>query len=144
MLVTWKRCEFIVSSRRRPTSCGHDWTRPTSDTSDPTNYLPIALTICVCKECSKLCKQETGVPQGSILSVTLFCLKINSIIKAVCPRCRLLSLRGRLSDLLPFKTYSQRCLNKLQEWADTNGFKFSTAKTVCVHFCRLRKFHSFS
>jgi len=36
----------------------------------------------------------------------------------------------------------QRSLNKLQEWADTNGFKFSTAKTVCVHFCRLRKFHS--
>ena len=25
---------------------------------------------------SKLCEQETGVPQGSILSVTLFCLKI--------------------------------------------------------------------
>jgi len=36
----------------------------------------------------------------------------------------------------------QRCLNKLQEWADTNGFKFSTAETVCIHFCRLRKFHS--
>jgi len=34
---------------------------------------------------SKLCEQETGVPEGSILSVTLFCLKINSIIKAVCP-----------------------------------------------------------
>jgi len=34
---------------------------------------------------SKLCEQEMGVPQGGILSVTLFCLKINSIIKAVCP-----------------------------------------------------------
>ena len=34
------------------------------------------------------------------------------------------------------------CLTKLQEWADTNGFKFSTAKTVCVHFCRLHKFYS--
>ena len=34
---------------------------------------------------SKLCEQETEVPHGSILSVTLFCLKINSIIKAVCP-----------------------------------------------------------
>ena len=30
---------------------------------------------------------------------------------------------------------------KLQEWADTNGFKFSESKTVCVHFCRLRKQH---
>jgi len=33
----------------------------------------------------------------------------------------------------------QTCLNKLQNWADTNGFKFSTSKTVCMHFCRLRK-----
>ena len=32
----------------------------------------------------KLSEQETGVPQGSILSVTLFCLKINSIVKALC------------------------------------------------------------
>jgi len=31
--------------------------------------------------------------------------------------------------------------NKLQEWADTNGLNFSTAKTVCIHFCRLGKFH---
>jgi len=36
----------------------------------------------------------------------------------------------------------QRCLNKLQEWADTNGFIFSTAKTICLHFCRLCKLHS--
>jgi len=35
----------------------------------------------------------------------------------------------------------QRCLNKLQYWADTNGFRFSTFKTVCVHFCRLLKPH---
>jgi len=35
----------------------------------------------------------------------------------------------------------QRCLNKLQNWADTNGFKFSASKTVCMHCCRLRKLH---
>jgi len=34
---------------------------------------------------SKVCEQEMGVPQGSILSVSLFCLKINSIVKALCP-----------------------------------------------------------
>ena len=32
-------------------------------------------------------------------------------------------------------------VNKLQKWVDTNGFKFSTAKTVCLHFCRLHKLH---
>ena len=35
----------------------------------------------------------------------------------------------------------QQCLNRLQVWADENGFKFSTTKTVCVHFCRKRKLH---
>ena len=35
----------------------------------------------------------------------------------------------------------QRSLCKLQDWIDSNGFKFSQTKTVCVHFCRLRKPH---
>ena len=35
----------------------------------------------------------------------------------------------------------QLCLNKIQNWADTNGFKFSRTKTACVHFCNKRKHH---
>ena len=34
---------------------------------------------------SELHKQEQGVPQGSILSVTLFSLKINNIVKTLNP-----------------------------------------------------------
>ena len=34
---------------------------------------------------SQLYDQEMGVPQGSILPVTLFGLKINSIIKSIAP-----------------------------------------------------------
>ena len=37
----------------------------------------------------------------------------------------------------------QQCLNKLSDWADTNGFKFSSSKTVCMHFCRLHKLHKY-
>ena len=29
----------------------------------------------------------------------------------------------------------QLCLNSVQEWISKNGFKFSTIKTVCMHFC---------
>jgi len=35
----------------------------------------------------------------------------------------------------------QQNLNKIQKWADENGFRFSSSKTVCMHFCRLRKLH---
>jgi len=88
-----------------------------------------------------------GVPQGSILSVTLFCLKINSIVKALCPvvECSLyvddFLICYRSKHIHIIERHFQRCLNKLQDWADTNGFKFSTSKTVCMHFCRLRESH---
>ena len=44
--------------------------------------IDLRLSLCLY---SKPCNQEMGVPQGSILSVTLFCLKINSIVEALCP-----------------------------------------------------------
>ena len=33
-------------------------------------------------------------------------------------------------------------LNKIQKWSSENGFKFSKSKTVCMHFCHLRKAHN--
>ena len=96
---------------------------------------------------SQLFDQEMGVPQGSILSVTLFGLKINSIVKAISPgvECSLyvddflICYRSKYINII--ERHIQRCLNKLSIWADTNGFKFSPSKTVCMHFCRLRKLH---
>ena len=35
----------------------------------------------------------------------------------------------------------QQNLNKIENWATSNGFKFSKPKTQCVHFCQLRKQH---
>jgi len=70
---------------------------------------------------SKVCEQEMGIPQGSILSVTLFCLKINSIAKALCPGVDcflyiddfLIWYRSKYIHMI--KRHLQRCLNKLQE-----------------------------
>ena len=28
----------------------------------------------------------------------------------------------------------QLCVNSVQKWVTENGFKFSTCKTVCIHF----------
>ena len=33
----------------------------------------------------------------------------------------------------------QLCVNSVQVWVSKNGFKFSTSKTVCMHFCNQRK-----
>ena len=35
----------------------------------------------------------------------------------------------------------QQNLNKIENWATSNGFKFSKSKTQCVHFFQLRKQH---
>ena len=33
----------------------------------------------------------------------------------------------------------QLCVNSVQGWISKNGFKFSTSKTVCMHFCNQHK-----
>ena len=33
----------------------------------------------------------------------------------------------------------QLCVNSVQDWISNNGFKFSTSKTVCMHFYNQRK-----
>ena len=92
-------------------------------------------------------KQEMGVPQGSILSVTLFVLKINNIVK-----CLPAGVRGSLfvdDFLICYRSKSmhsiervlQGCLKKIESWADSNGFQFSKSKTVCMHFCNKRNPH---
>ncbi len=92
-------------------------------------------------------EQEMGVPQGSILSVTLFSIKINSIVNCLASdtNCSLyvddflICFGGKKMATIERKL--QQTLNKLQIWADTNGFKFSRSKTVCMHFCRSTHCH---
>ena len=36
----------------------------------------------------------------------------------------------------------QLCQNKIEKWAMENGFKFSSSKTVVMHFCNKRGLHS--
>ena len=97
---------------------------------------------------SDLSQQEMGVPQGSILSVTLFGLKINSIVKVLKPTMKgslfvddiLICMRSK--NMRTIERQLQQTLNSLQDWADSNGFRFSKSKTVCVHFCQMRHQHN--
>ena len=74
-------------------------------------------------------------------------IKINDIVKCL----------GNLSDcsfyvnnfciccrsksMATIERQLQQNLNKIENWATSNVFKFSKSKTQCVHFCQLRKQH---
>ena len=89
-----------------------------------------------------------GVPQGSILSVTLFNIKISNLVKYLN-----LGVEGSLyvHDFLicckskyirTIECQLQQCLNKINDWTLKNGFKFSKNKTQCIHFSNLHKMHN--
>ncbi|GBM14706.1 putative RNA-directed DNA polymerase from transposon X-element [Araneus ventricosus] len=91
--------------------------------------------------------QEEGVPQGSVLSVTLFILKINNILKQL-PT----SVRGYLyvddlyisctgTNMNFIQRQLQTAVNNITQWCNSNGFTISTCKTAGVHFCRKRNLH---
>ena len=97
---------------------------------------------------SELQEQEMRVPQGSILSVTLFNIKINNIVK-----CLNLGIKDSpyVDDFLicckskyirTIERQLQQCLNKINNWTIKNGFKFSKNETQCMHFCNLHKMHN--
>ena len=97
---------------------------------------------------SDLHNQEAGVPQGSILSVTLFLLKINSIVQCLPSniKCSLFVddflICYRSKNMNSIERLLQLCLNNIQNWADENGFQFSKTKTVCMHFCQQLFLHT--
>jgi len=94
-------------------------------------------SVCLGACLSGLFDQEMGVLQGRLLSVALFALKINSIVKAVSPGVECSLYVGDFLIVYCSKyIHIIECHLQLSHWADTNGFKFSSSKTVCMHFCR--------
>ena len=89
--------------------------------------------------------QEEGIPQGSVLSVTCFSVAINNIVKAVSSpvKCSLFVddfvLYCTSYDAASACKYLQKSIDSVSRWADHNGFKFSTTKTVAVRFARCRR-----
>lgn len=88
---------------------------------------------------------ETGLPQGSVLSCTLFNLAIEALLRAVDDPVRALLFADDLVLFLSGKDDKQTeatlqaTVNKLNEAAKENDFKFSKKKTEVVLFSRKRK-----
>jgi hypothetical protein len=95
---------------------------------------------------SDIHQQEMGVPQGSILSPALFSIKINDIVKAVQQGsdCSLFvddfGLYVTGSIYAGVQRRLQLCVEKIRQWAEENGFTFSSTKTQCIHFHNSRQF----
>ena len=125
--------------------------KPGKDPNNPSNYHPIVLTSCICKSFKVWVEstfldsqpQEMSVPQGSILAVTLFSVKIN-ITQCLKPGvdCSLcvndFQIYYRSSNMSITECQLQFCFNKLQQWAIDDSFQFSKTKTVCMHIGQKR------
>ena len=90
--------------------------------------------------------QDMGIPQGSILSVTLFSVKINSMTQCLKHGvdCSLyiddFQICYRSSNI---ECQSQFCLNKLQQWSTDNGVRFSFNKKSIMYAYLLKTRSSF-
>ena len=93
--------------------------------------------------------QEKGVPEGCVLSVTLFTMRINGMHKAINNTSNSLSslyvdgyqLAYSHSDLTVIEEQLQSSINRITEWTNNNGCEFSVEKTRAVHFTMKQGLH---
>ena len=88
--------------------------------------------------------QENGIPQGGVLSVALFAVMINDIgddLPTAVGRSLFvddLAVWYSASSARLVSRQLQLAVSRLERWSAENGLRFSTTKTVAVHFCRRR------
>ena len=88
--------------------------------------------------------QENGIPQGGVLSVALFAVMINDIgddLPTAVGRSLFvddLAVWYSASSARLVSRQLQLAESRLERWSAENGLRFSTTKTVAVHFCRRR------
>lgn len=90
---------------------------------------------------SKLVAEETGVPQGSVLAVTLFLVAINGVFK-VLPKGIYIFVYADDILLVVCGKYPKATRRKLQsatnaigKWADLSGFDIASEKCARLHIC---------
>ena len=85
-----------------------------------------------------------GVPQGSVLSCSLFAVAINTAVNNL-PQYVKTSLY--VDDLVIYASGSSvdvaerqisRAMKQLEKWSNETGFRFSPTKTVAMHICRVQ------
>ena len=104
-------------------------------------------SVCIDSTLLDVKNQEEGIPQDSILSTTLFNIKINNVIKELTS-----GIDGSLyyEPMICFKSkyihtierkLPQR-LKKINRWTTENGFRFSKTKQNVSIFVKKKKLHN--
>ena len=89
--------------------------------------------------------QEEGIPQGSVLSPTLFNVAINGLLEQVPVGVQGLAFADDYAVVCSMPTAVEACqkiqaaINSAVSWASARGFRFSSEKTKAIRFCRLRR-----
>ncbi len=84
-----------------------------------------------------------GVPQGSVLSPTLFNIVFSSITETIKKPVRSALFADDLVIFITCRNVQagskklQKNIDTLQKWTENNGLQFSSEKSVAMHFCRL-------
>ncbi|CAD6208988.1 GSCOCG00010800001-RA-CDS [Cotesia congregata] len=92
---------------------------------------------------------ENGVPQGSVISVTLFLIAINDIIRCIPPSTKALLYADDLTVYCSGKSIKNICellqetLNNLSTWCEDTGFRFAENKTEYMVFTRSHQYNKF-
>ncbi|GFV01098.1 putative RNA-directed DNA polymerase from transposon X-element [Trichonephila clavipes] len=130
----------MASSHSDPHS--QTWKRskePSQLSTDSTHELPL---VRLGGTLSAPFTQAEGVPQGSILSVTLFICHISHILHVLSPSIQAslyvddLQISCEGSDMRLIERQLQTAVNNIVKWCDNNGHSISASKSCCVHFCR--------
>lgn len=84
---------------------------------------------------------ENGIPQGSVISVTLFLIAMNSVFERIPKDVHIIVYADDIT-LVVFGKYARRVRHKMQEavisvtrWADSVGFTISPEKSKLMHVC---------